>query len=185
MIKKFLIIGNQNALTYKEIFPLIKDNKLWLGTNSNMSLVFQTPYGNDVDTNRASVKQKGYDPDKFIVVPAICWFTNLQHAKRNEKLVLFRKYTPEAYPKYDNYDAINVNKVVDIPMDYDGVIGVPITFIGKYNPEQFEMLGSQRWAKSQEVLDIYTGDKASAELDMKTLINGKETYDRIFIKRRK
>ena len=119
--KQFLVIGNMNALANKEIFPLIKDNKLWLGINSVKE--FLRPDG---------------EIQKF---GNILWFTNLQHTKRNEKLVLFRKYMPEIYPKYDNYDAINVNKVVDIPMDYDGEMGVPITFIDKFNPKQFEILG--------------------------------------------
>ncbi len=182
--KKFLILGNQNAITYKEIFPLIKNNQIWLGQGSNMSLVFGTPYINELEANRAFVKQKGYDPDKFIKVPGVCWFTNMETPKRKYLLGMYARYYDDItkYPKYDNYDAINVDRVVDIPFDYEGVMGVPITFLDKYNPDQFEILGSQRWSKSQYVLDIYTGAKESAELDMKTLINGKETYDRIFIK---
>ena len=88
------------------------------------------------------------------------------------------------YYKYDNYDAINIDRVKDIPMNYDGVMGVPITFLDKYNPDQFEVLGSRRWSKSDELLPLYRGDK-TLHTDNKTLIDGKETYDRIFIKRRK
>lgn len=162
--KKFLIIGSKNAITYKEFFPLLKDNEVWLGCTNVKE--FLQPDG--------SVKKFGN----------IGWFTNLDVAKRHEKLILWKNYTPEEYPKYDNYDAINVNKVSEIPCDYDGVMGVPITFMDKYNPEQFEILGSRRWGKSKELLSVYTGTVEPPENDKKTLINGKETYDRIFIKRK-
>ena len=119
--KKFLIIGNKNAITYKEFFPLLKDNKVWIGYNNVKE--FRQPDG--------SMKKFGN----------IGWYTNLDIKKRHEELVLYKKYTPEEYPKYDNYDAINVDKVSDIPIDYDGVMGVPITFLDKYNPEQFEIMG--------------------------------------------
>lgn len=119
--KKFIIIGNKNAITYKEIFPLLKDNKIWLGINSPS--VFNTPDG-------LTKKVNG--------LPR--WFTNLDIKKRHEELDLIEKYSPDKYPKYDNYDAIEVSKVLDIPVDYDGVMGVPITFLDKYNPEQFEIL---------------------------------------------
>lgn len=162
--KKFLIIGSKNAITYKEFFPLLKDNEVWLGCTNVKE--FLQPDG--------SVKKFGN----------IGWFTNLDVAKRHEKLILWKNYTPEEYPKYDNYDAINVNKVSEIPCDYDGVMGVPITFMDKYNPEQFEILGSRRWGKSKELLSVYTGTVEPPENDKKTLINSKETYDRIFIKRK-
>lgn len=119
--KKFLIIGNKNAITYKEFFPLLKDNKVWIG-GTNVKEFLQ-PDG--------SIKKFGN----------IGWFTNLDVAKRHEKLILWKKYTPEEYPKYDNYDAINVDKVSEIPCNYDGVMGVPITFLDSYNPEQFEIIG--------------------------------------------
>jgi hypothetical protein len=119
--KKFLIIGNKNAITYKEFFPLLKENKVWLGfTNAKE---FLRPDG--------SIK-------KFVNTG---WFTNLDINKCHEKLILWKNYTPEEYPKYDNYDAINVDKVSEIPCDYDGVMGVPITFLDKYNPDQFEIIG--------------------------------------------
>ena len=119
--KKFICIGSQNAITYKEFFPLLKENKVWLGCTSPKEFIQPDD----------SIKKFGN----------ISWFTNLDIIKRHEFLDLIEKYTPEKYPKYDNYDAINVDKVLDIPVDYDGVMGVPITFMDKYNPEQFEILG--------------------------------------------
>lgn len=131
--KKFVIIGNQNAITYKEIFPLIKENKLWLGYGFKGGAAhFYSCYK---DTATAGDHRKG-----MIRVSGVNWFTNLDHRKRHEKLILYKKYSPEEFPCYDNYDAINVNKTADIPCDYDGVMGVPITFLDKYNPEQFEIV---------------------------------------------
>jgi len=119
--KKFICIGSQNAITYKEFFPLLKNNQVWLGCTSPKEFI---------------------QPDKSIKkFGNISWFTNLDIIKRHEFIDLIEKYSPEKYPKYDNYDAINVDKVLDIPVDYDGVMGVPITFLDKYNPEQFEILG--------------------------------------------
>ena len=119
--KKFLIIGNMNAITYKEFFPLLKDDEVWIGCTNVKE--FLQPDG--------SIKKFGN----------IGWFTNLDIEKRHEKLILWKKYTPEEYPKYDNYDAINVDKVSEIPCDYDGVMGVPITFLDSFSPDQFEILG--------------------------------------------
>ena len=119
--KKFLIIGNKNAITYKEFFPLLKDDEVWIGCTNVKE--FLQPDG--------SIKKFGN----------IGWFTNLDVAKRHEKLILWKNYTSEEYPKYDNFNAINVNKVSEIPCDYDGIMGVPITFLDKYNPEQFEIIG--------------------------------------------
>lgn len=132
--KKFLIIGHQNAITYKEIFPLIKDNKIWLGYGfKGAAAHFVSPY-EDIAT--AGDHRKG-----MIRVSGVNWFTNLEHNKRHELLDLVCRYSPEEYPHYDNYDAIEVNKTTDIPYDYSGVMGVPITFLDKYNPDQFEILG--------------------------------------------
>ena len=119
--KKFLIIGNQNAFTYKEIFSLIKTNQIWTGYN--MVKKFYQPDG--------SIKEFGN----------VCWFTNMENSKRNEKFIFTKTYNSIDYPKYDNYDAIEVGKIVDIPSDYDGVMGVPLTFIYKYNPNDFEIIG--------------------------------------------
>ena len=161
--KKFLVLGNMNAITYKEVFPLIKHNKLWIGYGFNMSLVYKSPYENKLEANRAFVRQKGYNPDKFIKVPAIAWFTNLDHKKRHEDLILYKKYTPEEYPKYDNYDAINVDKVSEIPCDYEGVRGVPITFLDKYNPEQFEIVEFRKGADGKDLVYSIREEKRREE----------------------
>ena len=140
--KKFLIIGNMNAITYKEIFPYIKNNELWAGYGFNISYVYKTPYKNELEANAKFVKSKGCNPeDGYVKVPAVAWYTNLEHNKRNEELILYKHYNPTEYPKYDNYDAIEVSKVAEIPMDYEGVMGVPISFLDKYCPNQFEILG--------------------------------------------
>lgn len=132
--KKFVVIGNQNAITNKEFFPLLKDNKLWLGYTTNKTLTFRVPnYYKATETDSLG--------NKIVRVPAISWYTNLEISKRNETLILHRKYNSEDYPKYDNYDAINVDKVLHIPNDYEGIMGVPITFMNNYNPDQFEILG--------------------------------------------
>ena len=123
--KKFIIIGNKNAITYKEIFPLLKNNEMWLGSNNPAPTEFMTPQGVTKSVNGLTR-----------------WYTNLDLKKRHEELILVKRYTPDEYPHYDNYDAIEVNKVANIPYDYDGVMGVPITFMDKYNPEQFEIIGS-------------------------------------------
>ena len=133
--KKFLIIGQLNAVTYKEIFPLIKNNKVWLGWPDARDRIFGMPDDADISGSRQYVE----NGKKYAVVSTY-WYTNLDHKKRHEKLVLTEKYDPAKYPKYDNYDAINVDKVNDIPKDWDGVMGVPITFLDKYNPEQFEIV---------------------------------------------
>lgn len=132
--KKFLIIGNQNAISYKEVFPLIKENKMWLGFNSGAQ-TFLVP--SKFERNNTFIK----DGKKYAKFGNICWFTNLEISKRHEILDLYKTYSENDYPKYDNYDAINVDKITEIPCDYYDNIGVPITFIDKYNPEQFEILG--------------------------------------------
>jgi hypothetical protein len=137
--KKFIIIGNVNSITYKECFKLIKDNKMWLGASIHSGdREFQVP--DDYPLTAASSRIDS-DGKKYIRVKGVRWFTNLDYEERHENLVLYKKYTLEEYPKYDNYDGINVNKTADIPMDYNGAIGVPITFLDKYNPEQFEIIG--------------------------------------------
>lgn len=140
--KKFIVLSNMNAITYKEIFPLIKENKMWVGYGFNKSMIYKTPYPNLLESNRKYVLSKGKNPDDgFVKVPAICWFTNLDIKRRHEEMILYKKYNELEYPRYDNYDAINVDKVVDIPKDYYGMIGVPITYLDKYNPDQFEIVG--------------------------------------------
>jgi len=186
--KKFIILGDMNAITYKEIFPLIKDNVIWAGFGFNLTFVFRSYYENKLASNRDYVLNKGYNPDEYIKKPGICWFTNLVHSKHNEMLDLWKNYTPEAYLKYDNYDAINVDNVSDIPIDYDGIMGVPITFIGKYNPEQFEIIwqgcGNTRASAPAEVLKelkykIHPEDRGGCGV-----VNGKRCYARIFIRKR-
>ncbi|MBE6394922.1 MAG: modification methylase [Lentisphaerae bacterium] len=136
--KKFLIIGNVNSITYKEIFPLIKENRLWLGASIHSGdREFAVPDSYPLNAAGCRVDENG---KKYIRVKGVRWFTNLDYPQRHEDLDLYKRYTPEEYPKYDNYDAINVDKTSDIPYDYDGVMGVPITFFDKYNPEQFEII---------------------------------------------
>lgn len=166
--KKFLVLGDQNATTYKEIFGFIKDNKLWLGYDNGGTKWFQVPDDYDITTE---TRKKIVNGVKYFSMGRIMWFTNLDTTKRHENIVLYKKYTPKEFPKYDNYNVINVDKVSDIPMDYGGVMGVPITFVDKYSPKQFEILGvanSARWI----------GYKCL------TLIQGKKIYNRILIKRK-
>ena len=162
--KKFLVIGNQNAITYKEIFPLIKENKLWTG--NNMVKTFRVP---QVTNKNCEVLPNGEIIAKF---GSICWFTNLPHHKRLTELYCGETYSEEKYPKYDNYDAIEVSKVCEIPKDYDGVMGVPITFLYSYCPSQFEIVG----------LDRYVED--NPHYGKRFTINNRETYARILIKRK-
>lgn len=141
--KQFLVLGRMSALHYIEVFPKIMEGTMWCGVGFNLSMVYQTSYENTLDANKKYVKSKGFDPEKnYIKVPAICWFTNLDHKKRHEELDLYKKYNSTDYPKYDNFDAINVDKVSEIPYDYAGLMGVPDTILGQYNPDQFEILGA-------------------------------------------
>ena len=165
--KKFLIIGNQNAITYKEIFPLVMDNRLWLGYGFKGNVGhFASHYE---DTAVASDHREG-----MIRVSGVQWFTNLDVSKRHEDLVLYKTYSAEEYPKYDDFDAIEVSRTVEIPMDYPGIMGVPITFLNKYNPDQFEIVGN---------LGSYAPDGYS--LASKIHIQGKKVYKRIAIKNRR
>jgi hypothetical protein len=173
--KKFVIVGHQNALTYKEIFPLIKENKMWLGYGfkGGASHFINTHYE---DYATAADRREG-----MIRVLGVVWFTNLEIKKRHEDLMLYKNYSPEWYPKYDNYDAINVDKTKDIPMDYEGVIGVPITFMDKYNPEQFEILG----ATESEGKGFSNGLWDEKSKISQPLVNKKRVYKRIFIRNKK
>ena len=170
--KKFLIIGNMNAITYKEIFPLIKANKIWIGYGFNKTMEFQL----DESYEKWNEIRDG---KKYGKVPAIAWFTNLDVKKHHEKLVLTEKYDPAKYQKYDNYDAINVDKTVNIPKDYFGVMGVPITFLDKYNPEQFEIVGTTENGLCDKALWIHPEEKHN-----EPFIDGKKKYTRILIKRK-
>ena len=185
--KKFLIIGNTNALTYKEIFKLIKENKLFTGyTNFNVGMFFIVP---DDWEKYHHIDENG---KKIVRVSTSCWFTNLDVTKHHEFITLYKKYTPEEYPKYDNYDAINIDVVAEIPKDYDGAMGVPITFIDKYNPNQFEIVGlTHRNDPYNLKTKIYTkedGDNFN-DLNGSPIIkeggNVKFVYMRIIIKNKK
>ena len=138
--KRFLIIGSLNAITYKECFRFIKDNKMWLGiTMDGRNKWFRVPNNYPINENVANSKIE--NGEKYLFVKGCVWFTNLDTEKRHEKLILYKKFTPDEYPKYDNYGAINVDKVSEIPVDYNGAMGVPITFLNKYSPDQFEIIG--------------------------------------------
>lgn len=191
--KKFLIIGSINAITYKEIFPLIKDNKMWLG-NKNGAFSFKVPDYYEARETRIWVDDTG---QKWRSLGNICWFTNLNYPKRQEDLILYRSYSPEDYPKYDNYDAINVDKVSEIPKDYYGVMGVPITFLYKYNPEQFEIVEFRKGEDGKDLVFTQKKKESSTLLSYphttsipgmiksaEGKINGKPTYARITIRRK-
>ncbi len=176
--KKFLIIGNTNAITYKEIFKLIKDDKLRTGyTNFNVGMFFVVP---DDWEQYHHVNENG---NKIARVSTSCWFTNLEVEKHKQDITLYKKYTTKEYPSYDNYEAIEVSKVQDIPTDFNGVMGVPITFIDKYNPNQFQILGMSASAGyDAEIVGI---PKLEGFKDARPLIKSKNTYARILIKNKK
>ncbi len=177
--KQFVIIGNINAITYKEVFPLIKENRIWLGNGFNAgNAYFSTPYAKEYgegvyNANTGLVKFRN-----------VCWFTNIDHGRRHKPLPLMtmadnlkfnRKLKGKRYQKYDNYDAIEISHTDAIPLDYEGVMGVPISFLDKYSPEQFELVGSNRGV-SQDENGVYGRG---------SYLNGKETFKRIFIKHKK
>lgn len=182
--KKFLIIGNQNAITYKEIFPLLKANQMWLGMpfpRGNAYFIIPKGY----DTSRFA---KGvYNPEtRQVKFRNVLWFTNLDYKQRHEDLVLYKQYNADEYPMYDNYDAINVDKTADIPMDYAGIMGVPVTFINHYNPEQFEIIGLA--AGNSRATGLYgTARYTPNKVDRGGcgVVNGKRKYARMLIKAKK
>lgn len=169
--KKFIIIGNQNAITYKEIFPLIKENKVWWGATDCIRW-FIIP-------DHINMKSKFNSNGERIAEGARSrWWTNLDIEKRHEEMILYKKYTPEEYPHYDNYDAIEVSKTADIPCDYFGWMGVPITFFDKYNPEQFEIIdGIGRYS-------VIDNERTKADGKYLSMINGEAKYFRIVIRRK-
>lgn len=176
--KKFLILGDQNAITYKETFKLIKEDKVWLGYDNGGTKWFQVPNEYNIDTES---RIKIEDGIKYFSMWRIMWFTNLDTTKRHTEMTLYKKYTPEEFPKYDNYDAINLNKVSDIPMDYAGAMGVPITFLDKYNPAQFEIISSN----DVRLNDTVPYKEHGLIKDKDGAINGKPTYVRILIRNKK
>ncbi len=182
--KKFVIVGNMNAITYKEVFPLIKNDRLWLGATGNGSdMVFAVPPGTSIkQSDREKAARLGYDGD-FTRLGNSCWFTNLEHGRRHQPLSLmtmednirFSKHKEirgSGYRRYDNYDAIDVPYTVAIPIDFDGVMGVPISFLDKYNPDQFKIIG----------LDRYVSDNPN--FGHRFTIDGREQYARILIAKR-
>ena len=189
--KKFLIIGNVNCITYKELFPLIQQNKVWLGASIHSGdRKFWVPDGYELNASQCGIDETGR---KFIRVKGVRWFTNLDYKERHEKLILCRNYTPEEYPKYDNLDAIEVSKTSEIPLDYDGLMGVPITFLDKYCPEQFEIVGAMEGhTPTLGSNQFYLGDYAEwddengkAHRWNGPIIGRKKQYKRIVIRRRK
>lgn len=166
--KKFVILGNLNALTYKEIFKLIKENKIWLGHSiHSWDREFRVPEHYELNAASSRIDEQW---NKYIRVKGVRWFTNLDYKERHEDLILYKKYygNESEYPKYDNYDAINIDVTKDIPMDYAWVMGVPITFMDKYNPEQFEIVKFRKWNDEKDLS-----------------VNGKCPYFRILIKNKK
>ena len=177
--KKFIIIGNINAVTYKEIFPLIQRDQVWLGPSIHSGdREFEIPSSYPLEAAGSRTDNEGR---RYIRVKGVRWFTNLDFPQRHEELTLYKKYSPEGYPHYDNYDAINVDKVADIPCDYDGVMGVPITYLDKHNPDQFEILDAN---------DFIIRDQAPKKphgliKDKDGYVMGRIVYARILIRKRK
>lgn len=195
--KKFLIIGNVNAVTYKETFKLIRENKLWLGASIHSGdREFGVPDDYPLEAAGHRTDENG---NKYIRVKGVRWFTNMDYDERHEDLILYKKYNPAEYPKYDNYDAIEVGATKDIPMDYDGVMGVPITFFDKYNPDQFEIVGTTesndpdnpyrtRFYNSKECRDAYLerfGKTGVYDLNASGVINGVKVFKRVLIRNKK
>lgn len=169
--KKFVVIGTLNAIKYRDIFPLTQENKIWLGCSIHSGdREFRVP---DPYVIPSLIKRVDAEGNKYARVPGVRWFTNLDIKERHEELILYKIYADKEYPKYDNYDAISVNKIKDIPTDYEGEIGVPISFMDKYNPDQFEIIGIDR-----VLIEKLTGKVSCFYL------NGKELYSRIVIKKR-
>ena len=185
--KKFVIIGNQNAITYKEIFPLLQGNKVWLGYN-NGDMSFRVPDYYEPRKTRFWIDDDG---NKWRSLGNIAWYSNLDIKKRHESLILVRKYSPELYPTYGNYNAIEVARTADIPCDYSGVMGVPITFLDKYNPDQFEILGmTDRNNRFGLTTRVFTKDETPNASDLNrrgaiwTGSEWKSTYARILVRNR-
>jgi hypothetical protein len=175
--KKFLIIGNQNAISYKEIFSLIKDNKAWLGYTHPVA--FMVP---DYYEMREVRSWRGEDGTNWRSLGNACWYTNLDIGKRHEELPLFAAYDPEAFPEYDNYRAIEVSTFKEIPRNYDGVMGVPVTYLEKYNPDQFEIVGSDYDVK-QGALPELLKPGWTGKLD-RAYVKGRRLFARILIRKR-
>ncbi len=166
--KKFLILGDQNAISYKEVFNFFEQRKIWLGVDNGGTKWFEVNESYDIRTQSRKKIENG---KKFFSMGRICWYTNLDHFKRHEELILYKKYTPEAYPKYENYDAIEVAQFADIPVDYEGNMGVPITFLDRHNPDQFDLIGIDRMLT-----------KTLIGKQSRFILNGKEKFARVVIR---
>ena len=195
--KQFLILGNMNAVTYKEVWPLVQSGRVWLGVTRTGSgqMWFRVP--DDAPERQGQRIENGV---RYQTVGNSAWFTNLDHSRRHEEIPLFRKYgdNPANYPTYENYDAIEVHKVVDVPVDYDGVMGVPITFLGRHNPDQFEIVGTTesndpdnafrtRVYSSTECRDAYQrrfGKSGVYDLNAAGVVDGVKVFKRILIRRK-
>jgi hypothetical protein len=173
--KKFIIVGNQNAISYKEIFSLISENRLWLGNKSG-DMEFKVP---DYYEPRDTRYWEDANGQKWRSMGNACWFTNLDIAKRHEKIILYKEYNPKEYPTYANYDGIEVGKISDIPRDYDGAMGVPLTFLDKHNLDQFEIIGSSQTLGKpmSEVAEKGTYSQGGPRF---YLPNGDGTYRRLY-----
>jgi len=197
--KDFLIVGNMNWITYKEVFPLIKNNKLWTWYKhfgGGMNMIFPK---NLFDSKKVKKYTLDSDWNYIVNIMWVIWYTNLDISKRHEKLILYKKYSEEEYPQYENYNAINVDKVSDIPFDYDWVMWVPITFLDKYNPEQFELLGRDGdldlsvtydffIPPSEDLCEKYKKASNTWRVQNAYLVNNgmaKTCYKRLFIRRKK
>lgn len=176
--KKYIIIGNVNAITYKEVFPLIMENRLWLGASIHSGdREFRVPDSYPLEAAGCRMDKTGI---KFIRVKGVRWFSNVDYTERHERIILYKRYSADDYPFYDNYSAINIDKVSEIPVDYDGVMGVPITFMDKYNPDQFEIVG----ATESEGKGFSNGLWKAESRVAQPLVKGQRVYKRIFIRRR-
>ena len=177
--KKFVIIAHQNAITYKEVFKFIKENKMWLGYG------FSGGAAHFINHHYEDYATAGEHKEGMIRVSGVVWFTNLEIKKRHEDLILYKTYSPKEYPTYDNYDAIEVSKTKDIPIDYDGAMGVPITFLDKYNPEQFELLGLTDRDNSSGLRNkIYTLEEVPNPNDLNrgAVIKDGNTYRAVYMR---
>lgn len=191
--KKFLIIGNHNAITYKEIFALLKGNKMWLGYSHPVA--FRVPDHYEMREVRSWRDEKG---NNWRSLGNACWFTNLDIEKRHEELITYESYTPKKFPRYDNYDAIEVSKYKDIPRDYEGVMGVPITFLEHHNPDQFEIVGTTesndpdndcrtRVYTSKQCRAAYLkrfGKPGTYDLNASGVVKGVKVFKRVLIRRK-
>ena len=173
--KEFVVMANKNSITYKEVWPYIHSGNLWVGATSlNGGRWMILPSDIEVESDKVKLDSDG---NRILNVAGVCWFTNLDHHKRHEELITWKKYSPEEFPHYDNYDAIEVSQVKHIPADYDGIMGVPITFLDKWNPEQFEFLGASDNGAVPEDLKLPHFKRHN-----EPYVDGRKVYKRLFIR---